>query len=118
MRILYSGEKHYVARVIFCLTDDFLCSRASTTTAPPVPDPIKLIKRMTALEIALSSLQDECKTVAAKRTQAVQRVIESQCDTVRAVKDVSESHSNMPLNVVALYISSTGLDHLLTQRFS
>jgi hypothetical protein len=57
-------------------------------TPQPALDPIKLIRRMTALEIALSSLQDECAMVASKRNEVVQNVMQHQCQTVRIVKEV------------------------------
>jgi hypothetical protein len=44
---------------------------------------------MTALEVALSSLQDECAMVARKRNEVVQNVMQLQCQTVRIVKEVS-----------------------------
>ena len=49
---------------------------------------------MTALEIALSSLQDECAMVAMKRREVVQNVMQQQCQTVRIVKEVSENRKD------------------------
>eukprot|EP00429_Kryptoperidinium_foliaceum_P051560 CAMPEP_0176124684 /NCGR_PEP_ID=MMETSP0120_2-20121206/62871_1 /TAXON_ID=160619 /ORGANISM="Kryptoperidinium foliaceum, Strain CCMP 1326" /LENGTH=127 /DNA_ID=CAMNT_0017459475 /DNA_START=15 /DNA_END=398 /DNA_ORIENTATION=+ len=59
-----------------------------------LPDPIKLIKRMTALEIALGSLKEESATVARKRSEVVQKVIATQCETVSQVKKLLEQTEN------------------------
>lgn len=53
-----------------------------------LPDPIKLIKRISALEIALGNLKEDCETIATKRLQVVQKIVASQCQTVSHVKEV------------------------------
>mmetsp|Transcript_17354 Transcript_17354/g.49305 ORF Transcript_17354/g.49305 Transcript_17354/m.49305 type:complete len:144 (+) Transcript_17354:76-507(+) len=62
-----------------------------------IPDPIKLIKRITALEIALSTLKQQCTTISNQRSEIVLKVLSSQCDTVSQVnKMLDMTHDNDP----------------------
>jgi hypothetical protein len=43
-----------------------------------IPDPVKLVRRLTALEIALGSLKNDCEMISTKRTEIVKSVMERQ----------------------------------------
>ena len=46
------------------------------------PCPVKLIRRLTSLEIALSQLKKDCETISSKRRSIVQSVISDQNENV------------------------------------
>ena len=52
------------------------------------PCPIKIIRRLTALEIALGQLKQDCETISAKRTSIVQSVISDQNENMGHAKKV------------------------------
>jgi hypothetical protein len=52
------------------------------------PSPIKIIRRLTALEIALGQLKQDCETMSAKRNSLVQSVIADQGENIRLTKEV------------------------------
>lgn len=53
-----------------------------------LPDPIRLVRRITALEIALGNLKKDCEIVSERRSEVVQNVLSMQSDTVARVKEV------------------------------
>jgi hypothetical protein len=52
------------------------------------PCPIKIIRRLTALEIALGQLKQDCETISAKRKSIVQSVISDQNENMGRTKKV------------------------------
>lgn len=53
-----------------------------------IPDPIKLVRRLTALEIALGSLKRDCEIISAKRNGMVKSVLENQQQNALRVQQV------------------------------
>ena len=55
---------------------------------PNIPDPIKLIRRLSALEMALCHLKDDCGAIASRRTLLLRNVMERQNLNVSQVEKV------------------------------
>ena len=53
-----------------------------------VPSPIKMIRRLTALEIAIGQLRQDCETISRKRNHLVQSVIADQNNNITYTKKV------------------------------
>ncbi|CAJ1960925.1 unnamed protein product [Cylindrotheca closterium] len=53
-----------------------------------IPDPIKLVRRLTALELALENLKNDCEFIATKRTEIVKSVMETQVKNVTQVQEM------------------------------
>ena len=53
-----------------------------------VPNPIKMIRRLTALEIAIGQLGQDCETISEKRKNIVQSVIDDQNQNVAKTMQV------------------------------
>mmetsp|Transcript_7632 Transcript_7632/g.18708 ORF Transcript_7632/g.18708 Transcript_7632/m.18708 type:complete len:142 (+) Transcript_7632:165-590(+) len=53
------------------------------------PCPVKLIRRLTSLEIALSQLKKDCETISSKRKSIVQSVISDQNENVGHVAKIA-----------------------------
>ncbi|KAL3938951.1 MAG: hypothetical protein SGBAC_006233 [Bacillariaceae sp.] len=53
-----------------------------------IPDPIKLVRRLTALELALGSLKSDCEFISKKRTDIVKSVMETQLENVTQVQEM------------------------------
>mmetsp|Transcript_73056 Transcript_73056/g.205220 ORF Transcript_73056/g.205220 Transcript_73056/m.205220 type:complete len:148 (+) Transcript_73056:66-509(+) len=68
--------------------------QASMSGGQESPDPIKLIRQITALEIAIGNLKEDCATIALKRFEVVQKIVASQCQTVYQVKEILERTEN------------------------
>ena len=56
-----------------------------------VPDPVKLIRRISAMEVAIRGLQSHCAEIAERRTKIAPAVIEAQQENALLVLEVSES---------------------------
>ena len=56
-----------------------------------VPDPIKLVRRLTALEVALGNLKRDCDIIAEKRTMVVKKVLQTQEENLLKVEEVSNT---------------------------
>lgn len=61
-----------------------------------VPDPIKLVRRLTALEIALGNLKNDCEFISRKRTEIVKSVMETQLENVTQVQEVNWRSAKRP----------------------
>jgi hypothetical protein len=59
-----------------------------TSRGPGIPDPIKLVRRLTALEIALGHLKEDCEIIARKRKEVVRSVVETQYRNASHVQEV------------------------------
>jgi hypothetical protein len=53
-----------------------------------IPDPIKMVRRLTALEIALGSLKRDCEIISTKRNGMVKSVLENQQRNASRVQQV------------------------------
>mmetsp|Transcript_27563 Transcript_27563/g.60669 ORF Transcript_27563/g.60669 Transcript_27563/m.60669 type:complete len:157 (-) Transcript_27563:730-1200(-) len=60
-----------------------------------VPSPIKMIRRLTALEIAIGKLRQDCETISRKRNQLVQSVIADQNNNVTYTKKMEDMESSL-----------------------
>jgi hypothetical protein len=60
-----------------------ICSGAS------IPNPVKIVRRLTALEFAIVQLQKDCATIAKKRNDIVLSVVSKQNQNVKTVEKVS-----------------------------
>ena len=54
-----------------------------------IPNPVKMVRRLTALELAMVQLRKDCETIAQKRSDIVSRVIAKQNENVETVESVS-----------------------------
>ena len=57
-------------------------------SGPHNPSPIKMIRRLTALEIAIGQLRQDCETISGKRKNIVQSVISDQNQNLANTKKV------------------------------
>lgn len=57
------------------------------------PCPVKLVRRLTVLEIALGQLKQDCEMISAKRKSIVESVIADQNANVDHLQEVGESNS-------------------------
>jgi hypothetical protein len=55
----------------------------------PLPDPVKLIRRMCALERAMADLKNDCEQIAERRSKIAPVVIQAQQENVSLVWEVS-----------------------------
>jgi hypothetical protein len=60
----------------------------SISSKPPLPDPTRLISRLTALENALSVLENQCRSIATKRGDVVRNVVLKQNQNVARIEDL------------------------------
>jgi hypothetical protein len=73
--------------VSLCAGGEFL-TLCPTFREPKIPDPVKLVRRLTALEIALGNLKQDCQVISTKRNDIVQSVMDAQLKTVTQVQEV------------------------------
>jgi hypothetical protein len=59
------------------------------SNAANFPNPIRMIRRLTTLELAMHQLRKDCETVARKRNGIVQTVVAQQSQNVADVEEVS-----------------------------
>eukprot|EP00980_Cylindrotheca_fusiformis_P004596 scaffold982_cov139-Cylindrotheca_fusiformis.AAC.9 len=52
-----------------------------------IPNPVKLVRRLTALEIALSNLKNDCEMISKKRTEMAKSVMEKQLDNASLIEE-------------------------------
>ena len=58
-----------------------------------IPDPIKLVRRLTALELALGNLKNDCEFISTKRTEIVKSVMETQLENIFQAQEVNQHAS-------------------------
>ena len=63
-------------------------SSASSSGSPSLVNPIKLIRRLTALEMSLNTLKKDCEMIQNKRTSIVQSTLQLQHENVKNVQKV------------------------------
>jgi len=61
---------------------DINCDSLQVGNRPHVPSPIKMIRRLTALEIAIGQLGQDCEMISEKRRNIVQSVIADQIQNI------------------------------------
>ncbi|KAG7361166.1 spindle and kinetochore-associated protein 2 [Nitzschia inconspicua] len=54
----------------------------------PVPNPVKIIRRLTALELAMGQLRKDCETISKKRTNIVKSVLSKQHNNVENIEQL------------------------------
>lgn len=54
-----------------------------------VPNPVKIIRRLTALELAMGQLRKDCATISQKRHGVVKSVVAQQSTNVENIEQVS-----------------------------
>ncbi len=57
------------------------------------PCPVKLVRRLTVLEVALGQLKQDCEMISAKRKSIVESVIADQNANVDHLREVGESNN-------------------------
>ena len=57
-------------------------------SGPHIPGPIKMVRRLTALEIAIGQLRQDCETISGKRKNIVHSVIADQNQNITNTKKV------------------------------
>eukprot|EP00934_Nitzschia_sp_Nitz4_P005631 Nitzschia sp. Nitz4//scaffold8_size234185//87610//93238//NITZ4_001254-RA/size234185-processed-gene-0.154-mRNA-1//-1//CDS//3329559797//5621//frame0 len=68
--------------------------RAKTEGNTEVPDPIKLVRRLSALEVSLRSLSNECNVLSQQRSNVVLQVLAAQLATAEKVDMLLEQTEN------------------------
>lgn len=68
--------------------DDSLQQSVGSNLPHVVPNPIKMIRRLTALEIAIGQLGQDCEMISEKRKNIVQSVIDDQNQNVAKTMQV------------------------------
>ena len=63
-----------------------------------LPDPTRLISRLTALETSISFLKSECQSIEAKRNQVVQSVLMKQKQNMERLTELMEKHNKRQLS--------------------
>ena len=63
-------------------------NHAFVSSGEEIPDPIKLVRRLTALENALGRLQVDCEAIATKRMGIVNSIIKAQNSNVVQIQEV------------------------------
>mmetsp|Transcript_27296 Transcript_27296/g.51190 ORF Transcript_27296/g.51190 Transcript_27296/m.51190 type:complete len:130 (-) Transcript_27296:28-417(-) len=56
-----------------------------------VPNPIKMVRRLTALEVAMQQLRKDCEKISKKRNTVVQSVIARQAQNVAHVEELFQA---------------------------
>ena len=69
-----------------------------------IPCPIKIVRRLTVLEIALGQLKQDCETISAKRKSIVQSVFEDQDEIVGQTKKVRQLSNEITVRKKSLAI--------------
>ena len=64
-------------------------SDGSNSSQNTIPNPVKMVRRLTALEVAMVQLRKDCETIAKKRGDVVARVVAQQNENVETVESVS-----------------------------
>jgi hypothetical protein len=64
------------------------CFHSYLRSAEGIPDPIKLIRRLSALEISVRHLKRDCEIIARRRGEVVQSVLETQQQNVAKVQEI------------------------------
>jgi hypothetical protein len=64
-------------------------SSSSSFSEEPIPDPIKLLRRLAALESRIGQLRRDCVEIADGRKEIALAVINVQVDNVRILRQVN-----------------------------
>ena len=64
-------------------------SNESATTTQPIPDPVRLLERMEALEASLDQLQVDCREVCAKRQTLAKETADALLRNARLIQELS-----------------------------
>ena len=64
--------------------------RDQSSNIPTLPDPTRLISRLTALETSISFLKNECQSIEMKRMQVVQSVLVKQNQNMERLAELME----------------------------
>jgi hypothetical protein len=87
-----------------------------------IPNPVKMIRRLTALELAMGQLRKDCETISKKRKDIVKSVVSKQNDNVENVQKVSEMRRNIFLGDAKVFVcgllASFRIDTVATSRHS
>lgn len=70
-------------------------SHVRVNISPPIIDPIKLIRRIGAVERAIAELTHECEKIAVKRSDIAPAIVELQQQNVLLVRQVSNVKKGM-----------------------
>ena len=64
-------------------------NNTSATTTQPIPDPVRLLERMSALEASLDQLEVDCREVCAKRQTLAKETADALLRNARLIQELS-----------------------------